>query len=53
MKKETVLNVEGFVIPIRQGFYKQPVLYLNVETRNLHGEYPLTSTKVNLPAVFL
>ena len=50
MKKETVLNVEGFVIPIRQGFYKQPVLYLNVETRNLHGEYPLTSTKEDMEA---
>ncbi|MBS7294179.1 MAG: DUF45 domain-containing protein [Treponema sp.] len=50
MKKETVLNVEGFVIPIRQGFYKQPVLYLNVETRNLHGEYPLTSTEEDMEA---
>ena len=45
MKKiETILNIEGFEIPIKQVFCKQPALYLNVETRNLHGEYPLTST---------
>lgn len=50
MKKETVLNVEGFEIPIRQGFYKQPVLYLNIETRTLHGEYPLTSTEEDMEA---
>lgn len=49
-KKETVLNIEGFEIPIKQGFYKQPALYLNIETRNLHGEYPLTSTEEDMEA---
>ncbi|MCI6442952.1 YgjP-like metallopeptidase domain-containing protein [Treponema sp.] len=49
-KKETVLNIEGFEIPIKQVFCKQPALYLNVETRNLHGEYPLTSTKEDMEA---
>lgn len=49
-KKETVLNIEGFEIPVKQGFYKQPVLYLNVETRTLHGEYPLTSTEEDMEA---
>lgn len=49
-KKETVLNIEDFKIPIKQGFYKQPALYLNIETRNLHGEYPLTSTEEDMEA---
>lgn len=49
-KKETVLNIEGFEIPIKQVFCKQPALYLNVETRNLHGEYPLTSTEEDMEA---
>ncbi len=31
-KKETVLNIEGFEIPIKQVFCKQPALFLNVET---------------------
>lgn len=49
-KKETVLNIEGFEIPIKQGFCKQPAIYLNVETRNLHGEYPLNSTEEDMEA---
>ena len=51
MKKiETDLNIEGFKIPIKQVFCKEPVLYLNVEKRNLHGEYPLTSTEEDMEA---
>ena len=49
-KKETVLNIEGFEIPIKQVFCKQPALFLNIETRNLHGEYPLTSTVEDMEA---
>lgn len=44
-KKETILNIEGFKIPIKQVFCKQSALFLNVETRNLHGEYPLIATE--------
>lgn len=47
-KEETVLNIEGFEIPIKQVFCKQPAIYLNIETRNLHGEYPLTSTEEDM-----
>lgn len=50
MEKKTILELEGFEIPVKQGFYKQPALYLNVETKTLYGEYPLTVTEEEMKA---
>lgn len=42
---KTTISCNGYEIPVEQGFFMKPALYVNLEKRTIHGEYPFTQTE--------